>query len=66
LAKKSIFVEKKILLEDCGCQDQYANALGGFNEILFKKKGISIKPLNFQNKKKKEQENKKEKYKKKI
>lgn len=57
LAEKSIFIEKKILLEDCGCQDQYATALGGFNEILFKKKGISINPLNFQNKKKKELEN---------
>lgn len=56
LAKKSIFIEKKILLEDGGCQDQYASALGGFNEILFKKKGISIKPLNFKKEKKKELE----------
>jgi D-glycero-alpha-D-manno-heptose-7-phosphate kinase len=56
LAEKSIFIEKKILLEDCGCQDQYASAIGGFNEILFKKKGISIKALNFQKEKKKELE----------
>jgi len=56
LAKKSIFIEKKILLEDCGCQDQYATALGGFNEIIFKKKNISLKPLNFQKEKKKELE----------
>ena len=38
LSKKSIFIEKKILSENCGCQDQYATALGGFNEIIFKKK----------------------------
>jgi len=56
LAEKSIFIEKKILLEDGGCQDQYASALGGFNEILFQKKGISIKTLNFQKEKKKELE----------
>jgi D-glycero-alpha-D-manno-heptose-7-phosphate kinase len=56
LAKKSIFIEKKILLEDCGCQDQYATALGGFNEIIFKKKNISLKSLNFKKEKKKELE----------
>ena len=56
LAEKSIFIEKKILLEDGGCQDQYASALGGFNEILFQKKGILIKALNFQKEKKKELE----------
>ena len=56
LAEKSIFIEKKILLEDCGCQDQYASAIGGFNEIVFQKKGISIKALNFQKEKKKELE----------
>ena len=56
LAEKSIFIEKKILLEDCGCQDQYATSFGGFNEILFRKKGISLNPLNFQKEKKKELE----------
>ena len=53
LAKKSIFIEKKILFEDCGCQDQYATALGGFNEIIFKKKNILLKSLNFKKEKKK-------------
>jgi D-glycero-alpha-D-manno-heptose-7-phosphate kinase len=57
LAEKSIFIEKKILLEGGGCQDQYSSAVGGFNEILFQKKGISIKSLNFQKEKKKELEN---------
>ena len=57
LAEKSIFIEKNILLENCGCQDQYATAFGGFNEISFNKKSISLKTLDFQNKKKKELEN---------
>ena len=56
LAKKSIFIEKKILSENCGCQDQYATALGGFNEIIFKKKNILLKSLNFKKEKKKELE----------
>ena len=38
LSEKINIYRKKILSEDCGCQDQYATALGGFNEIIFKKK----------------------------
>ena len=56
LAKKSIFIEKKILSEDCGCQDQYATALGGFNEIIFKKENISLRSLNIKKEKKKKLE----------
>ena len=36
LAKSAIFIEKKILNESCGYQDQFACAVGGFNEINFK------------------------------
>jgi D-glycero-alpha-D-manno-heptose-7-phosphate kinase len=53
LAKKSIFIEKIILKENGGCQDQYATAFGGFNEIHFKKNDISLKSLNISFEKKK-------------
>jgi D-glycero-alpha-D-manno-heptose-7-phosphate kinase len=56
LAEKSIFIEKKILKEDGGCQDQYATAFGGFNEISFKENGVSLKSLNLQYEKKKKLE----------
>lgn len=56
LAEKSIFIEKKILKEKCGHQDQYATAFGGFNEILFKKNSVSLKSLNIQYEKKKKLE----------
>ncbi len=37
LAKKSLFIEQKILNEIVGSQDQIAAAYGGFNRIFFKK-----------------------------
>ncbi len=40
LAKKSIFVEQKILKDVVGSQDQIAATYGGFNRIYFKKNGL--------------------------
>ena len=53
LAKSAIFIEKKILNESCGYQDQFACAVGGFNEINFKKNKMHIKPASISNNKKK-------------
>ena len=39
LAKKSVFLETKILKEVVGSQDQVACAHGGFNNIKFLKNG---------------------------
>ncbi len=39
LANKSIYVEQKILKENCGSQDQVWASYGGFNIINFKKNG---------------------------
>jgi len=38
LAKKAIYIEREILQEVVGCQDQIAAAYGGFNLITFQKK----------------------------
>ena len=47
LAKKAIFVEQKMLKENCGSQDQIWAAYGGFNTIKFNKKGnFIIKKIN--------------------
>ena len=47
LANKAIYFEQKILKEVVGSQDQVAAAFGGFNKILFNKKGgIKIKKIN--------------------
>ncbi len=54
LAKKSIFLETKILKEVVGSQDQVACAHGGFNNIKFLKNGnykINKIKLNFEKKK---------------
>ena len=57
LAQQSVFVEKNLLGENCGLQDQYASAYGGFNQIIFKKNGISIKQIPISKEKKKLLEN---------
>lgn len=57
LAQKSVFVEKNLLGENCGLQDQYASAYGGFNQIIFKKNNISIKQMLISKEKKKILEN---------
>lgn len=51
LAKACIDIEKNILKESCGFQDQYACSIGGFNSISFKKENISIKKIDLQNRK---------------
>ena len=46
LAKKSLFIEQKILNEVVGSQDQIAAAYGGFNRISFQKNNsIKIKKI---------------------
>ena len=40
LAKKSLFIEQKILNEVVGSQDQIAAAYGGFNRIFFQKNNL--------------------------
>lgn len=51
LAKKAIYLEKKVLKETIGYQDQYACAYGGFNSIDYSKQKIIIKPIKLSNKK---------------
>jgi len=46
LANKSIYIEKKILKESVGYQDQFACSFGGFNIINFSKNKISVNPIN--------------------
>ena len=41
LANKSVYIEKKVLKESVGYQDQFASSFGGFNIINFSKKNIS-------------------------
>ena len=58
LAKKSVYLETKILKEVVGSQDQVACAYGGFNNIIFKKDGTFIvKKIKINNKKIRELEN---------
>ena len=58
LAKKSIYLETKILKEVVGSQDQVACAYGGFNNIIFKKDGTFIvKKIKISNQKIHELEN---------
>ena len=47
LAKKSIFIEQKILKEVVGSQDQVSASHGGFNKIIFKKNLIQVKPIKY-------------------
>ena len=46
LANKSVYIEKKILKESVGYQDQFASSFGGFNIINFSKKKISVNSIN--------------------
>ena len=46
LANKSVYVEKKVLKEFVGYQDQFACSFGGFNIINFSQKKISVNPIN--------------------
>ncbi len=46
LSKEAIHIERNILKEHVGFQDQYACSLGGFNNFTFYKKDVTIKKLN--------------------
>jgi D-glycero-alpha-D-manno-heptose-7-phosphate kinase len=45
LAERSIHIEREVLGENGGWQDQIATAYGGFNEIKFQKDHFSVNPL---------------------
>ena len=47
LAKKSIHLERSIMKENVGYQDQIAAAYGGFNSIKLYKNNFSVKKINF-------------------
>ena len=58
LAKKSIFLETKVLKEVVGSQDQIACAYGGFNNIIFKKDGsFKVNKIKINKKRKNQLEN---------
>ncbi len=46
LAKRAVFIERDVLKENVGYQDQYATAFGGFNIINFNKDKIIVNPIN--------------------
>ena len=51
--KKAIYVERKLLKESVGHQDQYSTTFGGFNVIKYSKKKTEIKRILISKKKKK-------------
>lgn len=44
-AQEAIFIEKEILKENVGVQDQLAAAFGGFNYMHFSEQGLRVEPL---------------------
>jgi D-glycero-alpha-D-manno-heptose-7-phosphate kinase len=46
LAEKAVHVERELLNENVGCQDQFAAAYGGFNSISFSKNKIKVEKIN--------------------
>lgn len=46
LAMDAVTIERDMLKENVGLQDQYAAAFGGLNNIVFSKNNISITPLS--------------------
>ena len=46
LAEKAIYIEKKILKENVGIQDQIACSYGGFNLINFKKNSFKVSKID--------------------
>ena len=53
LSEKAIYVERNLLKESVGYQDQYSSAFGGINVIKYSKKKIDVKPLRILASKKK-------------
>lgn len=45
LAHRAFFIEREIIKECVGAQDQYATAIGGLNKISFTSKGIFASPI---------------------
>lgn len=45
LSEKAVHLERNILKETGGVQDQYAAAYGGFNKIVFSKQGVNVSPV---------------------
>lgn len=55
LARKAIHIERNVLHENVGSQDQVAAAFGGFNQISFSKNEcFNIKPVKLKKKKREE------------
>ena len=50
LAKKSIHLERKIMKENVGLQDQIAASYGGFNNISFNHRGFVVRKIKCSNK----------------
>ena len=46
LASQAVFVEREILKEQIGLQDQHHAAFGGFNRLIFKMNATVIEPVN--------------------
>ena len=57
LSEKSFFIERNILKENVGHQDQIAASYGGFNKINFTKKGFVVNKIQLQPKFKKAMNN---------
>ena len=45
LAKKSIYLERDIMKENVGLQDQIAASYGGFNNISFNRRGFEVRKI---------------------
>lgn len=51
-AQEAIYVEKEILKENVGVQDQLAAAFGGFNYMHFSEQGLRVEPLQISDERK--------------
>lgn len=49
LAERAVHIERDLLVENVGCQDQFAAAYGGFNSISFSKNKIKVEKINLSN-----------------
>ena len=46
VAKQAVFIERELLQEKVGLQDQHHAAFGGFNRLIFKQNMTVIEPIN--------------------